>query len=122
MAKPTTKVSSIACSQSCVTGPKGRQTRPEALVLARRAMDLAPGNIIYRNTLGVVYYRVGHYREAVDTLEENLPANADYTAFDLLFLAMSYHRLGDAARARDRYDGPSSGKGRRSCPQGTHRS
>jgi WD40 repeat protein len=88
----------------CVTGPQRRKTTAHALVLARKAVDLAPGDCVYRNTLGVVYYRLGRYREAAATLEKNLEANdAHYAAFDLFLLAMSYHQLGDLAKARDRY-------------------
>lgn len=76
----------------------------KALALARKAMELAPGNVTYRNTLGVVYYRLGRWREAVATLEQNLNDNADQAAFDLYFLAMSHHRLGEQAQASDCFE------------------
>ncbi len=57
-----------------------------------------------RNTLGVAYYRVGRYREAADTLRGNLAGQKEkYLALDLYFLAMSHHRLGEAALARAYY-------------------
>ena len=57
-----------------------------------------------RNTLGVAYYRVGRYREAADTLRGNLSGQKEkYLAVDLYFLAMSHHRLGEAALARAYY-------------------
>ena len=60
---------------------------------------------MYRNTLGVAYYRAGRYREAVDVLRPNLESQDDRSlAFDLYFLAMSHHCLGEAARARDYFD------------------
>jgi Tfp pilus assembly protein PilF len=66
---------------------------------------LAPENAQYRNTLGVAYYRTGRYRDAEEVLRPNLDRQDDKVlAFDLYFLAMSYHRLGQTVRARDYYD------------------
>jgi uncharacterized protein HemY len=76
-----------------------------ALPLAEKAVRLAARNALYRNTLGMAYYRAGRYREAVETLRPNLDKQDDIgLAFDLYFLAMSHHRLGETARARDYYD------------------
>jgi uncharacterized protein HemY len=84
----------------------GRPDQPAALVLvAQKAVELAPEFALYRNTLGVVYYRVERYHEATLQLERSLRENQDKTgAFDLYFLAMCHHRLGHAARARECYD------------------
>ena len=76
-----------------------------ALALAEKAVRLEPGMPLYRNTLGVVYYRAERYREAVEALRSNLDKPEDSgLAFDLYFLAMSHHRLGETARARDYFD------------------
>ena len=76
-----------------------------ALPLAEKAVRLEPGNAGYRNTLGLAYYRADRYREAVDRLRPNLEGqDEEGLAYDLYFLAMSHHRLGEAARARDCYD------------------
>jgi hypothetical protein len=73
-----------------------------AVPLAENAVRLDAGNVHYRNTLGVAYYRAGRYREAVDILRANLDKRDDKgLAFDLYFLAMSHHGLGETARARD---------------------
>jgi WD40 repeat protein len=76
-----------------------------ALRQAEAACRLAPQRPEFLNTLGVALYRVGKYREAVDTLlrAQSLrpEAERDLEAWDLAFLAMSYHRLGQADRARD---------------------
>jgi len=73
--------------------------------LAEKAVSLAPENAIYRNTLGLAYYRVDRCREAVDTLRPKLASQEDWClAFDLYFLAMSYQRLGETERAKDYYD------------------
>jgi hypothetical protein len=88
-----------------LTGPEALRDAEAALPLAVKAMRLKPGNTVYRNTLGVAYYRAGRYREAVDTLRPNLDKQEGWClAFDLYFLAMSHHRLGETARARDFYD------------------
>jgi uncharacterized protein HemY len=58
-----------------------------------------------RNTLGLAYYRAGRFREAVATLEPNLNDQVDWAlAYDLYFLAMSHHQLGESVRARQFYD------------------
>jgi serine/threonine protein kinase/WD40 repeat protein/Tfp pilus assembly protein PilF len=78
---------------------------PKALALARKAVSLQPGQWLYRNTLGVVYYRLGDYPNALVNLERSLHDSAGKAAaFDLFFLAMCHQRTGDAAKARDCYD------------------
>jgi serine/threonine protein kinase/WD40 repeat protein len=79
--------------------------RAALLLVAQKAVDLAPEFALYRNTLGVVHYRVERYHEAILQLERSLRENEDETgAFDLYFLAMCHHRLGHAAQARECYD------------------
>jgi serine/threonine protein kinase/WD40 repeat protein len=87
------------------TAPKPLRDVKAALPLAEKAVRLDPRSAMYRNTLGVVYYRAGRFREAVETLRPNLEIQEDGgLAFDLYFLAMSHQRLGETARARDYYD------------------
>jgi tetratricopeptide (TPR) repeat protein len=92
------------CAWQLVTGPAQRWQPDRALILARTAVGLEPESAIYRNTLGVAYYRLGRWREAVEALEPNLRHQLDWAAWDLYFLAGSYHRLGDADRARKQFD------------------
>ena len=68
--------------------------------LAQKAVEIEPYNGYYRNTLGVVCYRLGRYQEAVNHLERNSKLHPEFTAFDGYFLAMSYHRLGSPSTAR----------------------
>ena len=104
-AKPDSAQTCNHLAWDLVTAPESLRNAEEAVTLAEKAVRLAPDNAHYRNTLGVAYYRAGRYREAVETLRPNLTVHSDFAlAFDLYFLAMSHHRLGDATRARDYYD------------------
>jgi tetratricopeptide (TPR) repeat protein len=88
-----------------LAGPEALRNVEAALPLAEKAVRLTSRNALYRNTLGVAYYRAGRYREAVDVLRPNVENQEDWAlAYDLYFLAMSHHRLGETARARDYYD------------------
>lgn len=86
-----------------------------ALRLAQEAVRAAPkdGNIL--NTLGVAQYRVGQYREAVETLTESDRMNSAAPAVpsrrpqgsvpaDLAFLAMAHHQLGQKQQALEWLD------------------
>jgi tetratricopeptide (TPR) repeat protein len=88
-----------------VTGPEALRDVKAALPLAEKAVRLAPDNAVFRNTLGVAYYRAGRHREAAEVLRPNLDSRENWAlAFDLYFLAMSHHHLGETVRARDYYD------------------
>ncbi len=88
-----------------LTGPQELRDAKAALPLARKAVEKAPEQSLYVNTLGVALYRTGQYAEAVPVLEKSLKlSNGAHDAFDLLFLAMCRHRLGDADGAKDDRD------------------
>jgi serine/threonine protein kinase/WD40 repeat protein/tetratricopeptide (TPR) repeat protein len=88
-----------------VTGPDELRDPNKAILLAKKAVELKPAEWMYLNTLGVVYYRLGQYPQAVITLERSLrESKGQFGACDLFFLAMSHARLGDAAHAKDCYD------------------
>jgi serine/threonine protein kinase/WD40 repeat protein len=72
----------------------------QALVCARKAAALEPGNGSFQYTLGLACYRRARYEEAARVLEGNLKRHARYAGLDRYFLSMSYHRLGDPAQAR----------------------
>ena len=87
-----------------VAGPDSHRDPKAAVPLAEKAVQLEPENPVYCNTLGVAYYRSGRYREAVDVLRDNLDRDEEWSrAFDLYFLAMSHHHLGEAAQSQDYY-------------------
>jgi uncharacterized protein HemY len=88
-----------------VAGDKKFRDAARALPLARRSVELAPDEPLYRNTLGVVYYRLGRWQEAAETLEASGRANREGpTAYDLFFLAMTYRQLRQQEKARGCYD------------------
>jgi hypothetical protein len=81
-------------------GPASTRDPRRALALARRAVALDPSRQPFINTLGVALYRAGHYAEAIPVLERSLAeGRGDSDARDLFFLAMAYHRLGNADQA-----------------------
>jgi tetratricopeptide (TPR) repeat protein len=91
--------------RSYLTGPKDQRDPKKALSLARKAVKLEPDVSQYVNTLGVAYYRLGQYPQAVETLQRSLrESQGQGAAFSLLFLAMSHHFLGDAKKAQEDYD------------------
>jgi WD40 repeat protein/Tfp pilus assembly protein PilF len=88
-----------------VTGPKELRDAREALPLARKAAEQKPQTATYLNTLGVVLYRSGKYAEAISVLEKSLAAGRGSSdAFDLYFLAMCDHQLGEATKAKECYE------------------
>ena len=104
----TNPESAVVCNNlawAYLAAPEALRDVKAAVPLAEKASRLAPENAVCRNTLGVAYYRAGRYREAVETLRPNLESQVEGSlAYDLYFLAMSHHRLGETARARDYYD------------------
>jgi WD40 repeat protein/Tfp pilus assembly protein PilF/tRNA A-37 threonylcarbamoyl transferase component Bud32 len=87
-----------------VTGPGELRQPKEALPLAERAFEQQPDNSDFLNTLGVVYYRLGRWACATETLQEAVAADVEGgTAFDLFFLAQCWKQRGEPARSRECY-------------------
>jgi tetratricopeptide (TPR) repeat protein len=87
-----------------VTGPEKQRDPKKALPLAQKAVTLDADGWECLNTLGVAYYRLGQYLQAVDTLEHSLQESQGETAaFDLFFLAMCHHQLGETKKAQEEY-------------------
>ncbi len=108
----------------CVMDPARLREPGRVLPLVSAAIEILPLPS-YRSTLGVTYYRLGRHRDAIACLEQGLDQQrwADqavahltpygrwyFRSFDqqrraeqtlaLYFLAMSYHRAGNSAKAR----------------------
>jgi WD40 repeat protein/tetratricopeptide (TPR) repeat protein len=88
-----------------VTGPEKERDPAKALPLAEKAVALMPKEPMYRNTLGVVYYRLGRYGPAVEALERSLrESKGEHAAYDLFFLALCHARLGEPSKAKEYYE------------------
>jgi eukaryotic-like serine/threonine-protein kinase len=85
-----------------LTGPEKLRNPKEALPHAQQADVLSGGRAIFKNTLGVALYHNGKFKEAVSALEKSLESGkGSQDAFDLFFLAMCHHELGDAGKAKE---------------------
>jgi tetratricopeptide (TPR) repeat protein len=76
-----------------------------AVVLATRAVELAPRDASSWNTLGVAQYRAADWTAAVESLTKSEESAPDqFTSFNAFFLAMAHSQLGDMEAARRCYD------------------
>jgi WD40 repeat protein/serine/threonine protein kinase len=71
-----------------------------ALRQAEAACRLTPDNANNHITLGVAYYRVAKYQEALDTLGRSAKLRKESIPEDLAFLVMAQHQLGHKEQAR----------------------
>jgi serine/threonine-protein kinase len=79
----------------------------EAVVHARKAVELEPDSHDPWHTLGVAYCRTGNWREALAALEKSRqlqPKEQEGSSFQWFFEAMARAKLGDQKRARRCYD------------------
>jgi hypothetical protein len=81
----------------------------QALGWAETACRLRPADGNLLNTLGVAQYRVGQYKQALETLtrsgEQNTAKYRVSLPADLAFLAMAQHHRGQKDKARASLDG-----------------
>jgi WD40 repeat protein len=104
-ADPNSAKACNALAWAYLVAPEALRDVEVALPLAEKAVRLTSRSALYLNTLAVAYYRAGRYRDAVEVLRPNVEKQEDWALpYDLYVLAMSYHRLGETARARDYYD------------------
>jgi WD40 repeat protein len=76
--------------------PEAKSHNPRrAVELAQQAVELAPKEGFYWNTLGVAHYRAGNYQDSIAALEKSRQLNAgQLAALDYLLLAMAHWKLG----------------------------
>ena len=87
-------------------GPNRSRDPERAINLARRAIELAPDDMMHINTLGVALYRNGRFAESIEVLKRSQSAgHGQFDGFDLFFLAMAHHRLWHREEARACFDG-----------------
>jgi tetratricopeptide (TPR) repeat protein len=72
----------------------------QAIHLLEQALKRGVNSAGAQQTLIALMYRAGRYRDAVERLEQSGGAARDFRAPALLFSAMAYARLGNAAAAR----------------------
>jgi tetratricopeptide (TPR) repeat protein len=102
---PDTPTSMNDVAWLLITAPDRKLQDPgKALELAKKTVELAPGNGDYRNTLGAAYYRAGDWKSAVAALTKSMDLRKGGDATDWFFLAMAHCRLGDKDQARTWYD------------------
>jgi tetratricopeptide (TPR) repeat protein len=78
---------------------------PKALEAAQKAVAMAPQMWNYRNTLGVVYYRLGDHDKALAHLQQCLhDSRGQLAGFDLFFIAMCHQHLDQPLKAKESYD------------------
>jgi tetratricopeptide (TPR) repeat protein len=75
-----------------------------AVVHAEKAVELAPKNPAYLNTLGAAYYRAGDWKAAIAALEKSMKLRKGGDSYDWFFLAMAHWQLGEKGKARTWYD------------------
>jgi tetratricopeptide (TPR) repeat protein len=75
-----------------------------AVAHAKKAVELAPDDGTYWNTLGVAQYRNGDWKAAIEALMKSVQLRNEGDSFDFFFLAMAHWQLNDKDKARDWYD------------------
>jgi tetratricopeptide (TPR) repeat protein len=76
----------------------------QAVVLAKKAVELDQKNRAYANTLGAAYYRTSDWNAAIASLEKSMELSKGGDSFDWFFLAMAHWQLGEKDKAREWYD------------------
>jgi tetratricopeptide (TPR) repeat protein len=76
----------------------------QAVASAKRAVELAPDEGTYWNTLGVAYYRLRNLPAAMNALVRSMELRREGDSFDWYFVAMIHAQQGRLDEARQWYD------------------
>ena len=76
----------------------------QAVAHAQKAVELAPDQADYWNTLGVARYRNGNWKSAIEALMKSAQLRNGGDSFDFFFLAMAHWKLNEKEKARAWYD------------------
>jgi hypothetical protein len=89
-----------AIAWTCALVPNAVPDLNRPVQLSEAALAQGGDQYEYLNTLGATLYRAGRFDEAIRTLHRAIERQGHGgTAYDHLFLAMAYQRLGDTGRA-----------------------
>jgi tetratricopeptide (TPR) repeat protein len=80
------------------------QNHEDAVKYARRSLEMEPKDGSTWNTLGVAYFRLGAWDDALSALYRSMELRDEGDSNDWFFLAMIHGRLGHKERAREWYD------------------
>jgi tetratricopeptide (TPR) repeat protein/serine/threonine protein kinase len=81
-----------------------RRDPRRAVESAEKAVELAPKEGNYWNTLGAAHYRAENFKEALAALEKSMELREGGDSSDWFFLAMSYWHLGEKEKASTWYE------------------
>jgi len=88
-----------------VFSPIANLRDPErAVAAARHAVDLAPTNANFWNTLGLAQYRAGRSADAIASLQKSVELRGQPSVADGLGLSLSFAQAGNLVQAREWYD------------------
>src|SRR5262249_460764 len=75
-----------------------------AVELAKKAVELAPKEGTFWNTLGAAQNRAGNWKAAIEGLNKSMDLRHGGDSFDWFFLAMVHWQLGAKDESRKWYD------------------
>ena len=100
---PSSGSNDLAWLLATCPAPKIRDAA-RSVELAKAAVELAPQQGEYWNTLGVAHYRAGDWKAAVTALHKSMELRNVGDSFDMFFLAMAHFQHGDLDEAHKSYD------------------
>jgi serine/threonine protein kinase len=102
---PHTLYTMNALAWILATAPQRMLRNPgRALELSSKAVELAPDEGDYQNTLGVACYRMGDWKGSLNALSKSMALRKGGDCTDWFFRAMARWRLGDKHQARQWFD------------------